>query len=166
MKRWYAVYTQPRAEGRAAAHLVRQGFDAYLPRCRCIRRHGRREDTVLRPLFPRYLFVALDLDSDRWRSVNGTRGVSWLLCRDERPLALPDGVVEGLRGAENDDGVVPLSRLMLFDAGARLRVLDGAFAGQTGLYQSMTEAERVVLLFDLMGRPARLAVAIHAVEAA
>ena len=55
---------------------------------------------------------------------------------------------------------------MLFDAGARLRVLDGAFAGQTGLYQSMTEAERVVLLFDLMGRPARLAVAIHAVEAA
>ena len=166
MKRWYVAYTQPQAERRAAAHLKRQGFDAYLPQCRRIRRHARREETVLKPLFPRYLFVALDLDADRWHAVNGTIGVSRLVCHGERPTALPEGVVEGLRDAEIDEGAVPLSRLVLFDAGARLRVLDGAFAGQTGLYHGMTEAERVVLLFDLIGREVRVAVPIHAVEAA
>ena len=166
MKRWYVAYTQPAAEHRAAAHLERQGFDAYLPQCRCIRRHARREETVLRPLFPRYVFVALDLDVDRWRSVNGTVGVSRMVCRSERPAALPGGVVEGLRISEIEEGVVPLSRLVLFDAGAKLRVLDGAFAGHTGVYHSMSEAERVVLLFDLIGREVRVEIPIHAVEAA
>ncbi len=166
MKRWYVAYTQPTAERRVAGHLERQGFDAYLPLCRQIRRHARREETVLRPLFPRYVFVALDLEADRWRSVNGTVGVSRLVCQGERPAALPDGVVESLRDGEIDGGVVPLSQLVLFDAGARLRVLDGAFAGQTGTYRGMTGAERVVLLFDLIGRQVRVAVPIHAVEAA
>lgn len=166
MKRWYVAYTQPQAERGATRHLKRQGFDAYLPLCRRIRRHARREESVLRPLFPRYVFVALDLQADRWRSVNGTVGVSRLVCQGERPAALPGGVVESLRDGEIDDGVVPLSQLMLFDPGARLRVLDGAFAGQTGIYQAMTAAERVVLLFDLIGRQVRVAVPIHAVEAA
>ncbi len=166
MKRWYVAYTQPQSEFRAADHLRRQGFEAYLPLCRRIRRHARREETVLRPLFPRYVFVALDLDADRWRSVNGTVGVGRLVCHGERPAALPDGVVEGLRISEIDEGVVPLSRLVLFDPGARLRVLDGAFAGQTGTYHAMTEAERVVLLFNLIGAEVRVTVPIHAVEAA
>ena len=166
MKRWYVAYTQPTAERRAVAHLKRQGFDAYLPQCRRIRRHARREETVLRPLFPRYVFVALDLDADRWHAVNGTMGVSNLICHGERPAPLPDGLVEGLRISELEEGAVPLSRLVLFARGARLRVLDGAFAGQTGTYHGMTEAERVVLLFDLIGREVRVAVPIHAVEAA
>ena len=166
MKRWYAAYTQPTAERRAVGHLRRQGFDAYLPLCRTIRRHARREETVLRPLFPRYVFVALDLEVDRWRSVNGTMGVSRLVSHGERPAALPGGVVEGLRISEIDEDVVPLSRLVLFDRGAKLRVLDGAFAGQTGVYHSMSEAERVVLLFDLIGREVRVEIPIHAVEAA
>ena len=166
MKRWYVAYTQPLAERRAVAHLERQGFDAYLPQCRRIRRHARREETVLRPLFPRYVFVALDLDVDRWHAVNGTMGVSRLVCHGERPTALPEGVVEGLRTSQLEEGAVPLSRLVLFDNGARLRVLDGAFVGQTGTYHGMTEAERVVLLFDLIGSQVRVAVPIHAVEAA
>lgn len=166
MRRWYVAYTQPTAERRAAGHLKRQGFDAYLPLCRQIRRHARREETVLRPLFPRYVFVALDLEVDRWRSINGTIGVSNLVCHGERPAALPDGVVEGLRDGELDGGVVPLSRLVMFDKGAQLRVLDGAFVGQTGIYHGMTSAERVVLLFNLIGSNVEVTVPIHAVEAA
>ncbi len=83
-----------------------------------------------------------------------------------RAAGLPGGVVEGLRNSEIEEGAVALSKLVLFDPGARLRVLDGAFAGQTGSYHAMTEAERVVLLFDLIGSPVRVAVPIHAVEAA
>lgn len=166
MKRWYVAYTQPTAEHRAAGHLKRQGFDAYLPLCRKIWRHARRKETVSRPLFPRYVFVSFDLEVDRWRSVNGTIGVSWLVCHGEFPAALPDGVIESLRISEGDEGVVPLSQLVLFDAGARLRVLDGAFTGQTGTYQCMSEAERVVLLFDLIGHKVEVTVPVHAVEVA
>jgi transcriptional antiterminator RfaH len=166
MKRWYVVYTQHRTESRAVAQLRQQGFKVYFPRCRKIRRHARREDVVQTALFPRYLFVAFDLERDQWRSVNGTIGVSHMISHGERPMALPDDVVPCLRANETEDGLVSLATLALFDPGAKLRVLDGAFVGQAGIYDGMTGADRVVLLFDLIGRQVRVSVPIHAVEAA
>ncbi len=166
MMRWYVAYTQPNGEWKAVAHLRRQGFEAYLPLCRAIRRHSRRQEVVRRALFPRYVFVGLDLAADRWRAVNGTVGVSRLVSRGERPAPLPDDVIAALRAGEDAEGLVSLTSLVLFDPGARLRVLDGAFAGKTGRYVAMSAAERVVLLFDLIGREVEVTVPIHAVEAA
>ena len=166
MMRWYVAYTQPNGEWKAVSHLRRQGFEAYLPLCRAIRRHARRREVVRRALFPRYVFVGLDLAADRWRAVNGTVGVSHLVCHGERPAPLPDDVVAALRAGEDTEGLVSLTSLVLFDPGAKLRVLDGAFAGKTGRYVHMSEAERVVLLFDLIGREVEVTVPIHAVEAA
>ena len=122
MMRWYVAYTQPNGEWKAVAHLRRQGFEAYLPLCRAIRRHARRKEVVRRPLFPRYVFVGFDLAADRWRAVNGTIGISRLVCRGERPAALPDDMVATLRAREDAEGVVSLTSLVLFDPGARLRV--------------------------------------------
>ena len=50
---WYAVYTQPHAETKAAWHLNRQGFEIYVPRYLKRRRHARKIETVAVPLFPR-----------------------------------------------------------------------------------------------------------------
>src|SRR5947209_3993566 len=58
---WYVAQTHPRAEAKAAEHLDRQGFHVYLPNFRKRRRHARRVETVTAPLFPRYLFVSVDM---------------------------------------------------------------------------------------------------------
>jgi len=42
--------------------------------------------------FPRYLFVVLDLERDRRRSVNGTFAVSWLGMCSDLPKPAPCGV--------------------------------------------------------------------------
>ena len=60
MTAWFAVYSRARAEATAQEHLRRQGYEVYLPRHLKRRRHARRTDFVLAPLFPRYLFVAFD----------------------------------------------------------------------------------------------------------
>ena len=57
---WYVVQTQVHAERKAAAHLNRQGFATYLPAYMKRRRHARQVQNVIAPLFPRYLFVAVD----------------------------------------------------------------------------------------------------------
>ena len=75
MIRWYVVHTQPQAEEKACWHLATQGFECFLPRVVGIKRHARRVQPVLAPLFPRYLFACFDLDATRWRAINGTRGV-------------------------------------------------------------------------------------------
>ena len=77
--RWYAFHTLPRAEGVAEAHLLRQGFEVFVPRVLVTRRHARKLETVKVAFFPRYGFVRLDLDRHRWRSVNGTTGIASLV---------------------------------------------------------------------------------------
>src|SRR5258706_16252721 len=73
--RWYAVNCLSNREFLASSQLRNQGFRTFLPRRLTTRRHARKFDTVMRPLFPGYLFVQLDLSRDRWRSINGTLGV-------------------------------------------------------------------------------------------
>ena len=91
--RWYVVQTQVNGEARAAQHLQRQGFDVYLPRYLKRRRHARKLDFVAKPLFPRYMFVAFDIATQRWRSIQSTFGVSRLVCNGDDPAVVPDGVV-------------------------------------------------------------------------
>lgn len=67
--RWYVVQTQANAENKAVAHLRRQGYATYLPRYLKRRRHARRVDTVPAALFPRYVFVEIDMAVQRWRSI-------------------------------------------------------------------------------------------------
>jgi transcriptional antiterminator RfaH len=66
MKQWYVVNTKAREETKALFNLKRQGFNPYLPQYKKTRRHARRTDTVLAPLFPKYLFVKFDLDMENW----------------------------------------------------------------------------------------------------
>ena len=68
--RGYVVQTQPHAESKAMGHLIRQGFATYLPRYLKRRRHARKIETVAAPLFPRYLFVTVDMETQQWRSIH------------------------------------------------------------------------------------------------
>ena len=71
MKHWHVVNTRARKEQDALINLCRQGFEAYLPKYRKRRSHARRVEWVPSPLFPRYLFVCLDLEIDQWRVTSG-----------------------------------------------------------------------------------------------
>ncbi len=166
MKRWFVARTHAQAEAKAVAHLRRQGFEIYLPRYAKTRRHARREERIVAPLFPRYLFVCLDLDRHRWRSVNGTLGIERLLCHGERPAPVPAGVIEDLKCQERPDGLLAPASLVLLERGSQVRLVDGAFAERTGIYERMTADQRIVLLLNLLGREVRLTVPLEAIDAA
>ena len=108
--RWYVAQTQPHGESKAVAHLARQGFEVYLPRYLKRRRHARKIETVSAPLFPRYVFIMIDMAAQRWRSINSTTGISRLVCNGEAPAVVADGVVEGLRRREDAAGLVRLDQ--------------------------------------------------------
>lgn len=166
MKQWCVAYTQPGKEIMARQNLEAQGFEVYLPRFRKVRRHARRIDHVLSPLFPRYLFVAIDTDAQRWRSVNGTRGISYLLSADDMPLPVPGRVVESLQAQEEDGEIVPVNSLSLLSPGTELQVVDGPFSGQSAKFECMDGSQRVQLLLSFLGRDTRICLPTHAVEAA
>lgn len=165
MSDWYVVYTHAQAETRAVAHLDRQGYRTYLPLYGKMRRHARRQELVRRPLFPRYLFVWLDLLKTPWRPILSTVGVSHLLTLGERPLQVPDGVVEGIWGAEAN-GIFDRDPRQRFSAGDSVRIMDGPFADLVGRFVGLAESERVYVLLDLMERQVKVRLAVDVLSAA
>jgi transcriptional antiterminator RfaH len=162
---WFAVQTITRAEDKARAHLLRQNYETYLPRLRKRRRHARRVDTVLRPLFPGYLFVRFDPSRDRWRSINSTVGVIRLVGFGEVLVPVPDDVIVGLRSLEDDKGVIVGAGPAL-KPGQSVRILDGALADQVGVLLEGSGADRVRLLVRLLGREVKVVMPAEAVERA
>jgi transcriptional antiterminator RfaH len=166
VKAWYVVHTHAHAETRALRHLSRQGYVAYLPRFAKWRRHARRYERVLRPLFPRYLFVALDVLDQRWRPVLSTVGVRDLLRLGERPVPVPDGLVEAIQTRERQgvlDGDPAVAGLA---EGDEVRVVSGPFADLVGRFCGMADEQRVMVLLDLLGRPVRTCLTSHAIAPA
>lgn len=166
MKRWFVVHTHANGEAKATAHLRRQGFCVYLPCFAKTRRHARREERVIAPLFPRYLFVQMDMDHARWRAINSTTGVDRLIANGDRPSPVPQGTIESLQGQQRSDGLLTPASLVLLEHGEQVRLVDGAFAEQVGIYERMTANQRVVLLLNVLGREVRLTVPIEAIDAA
>ena len=154
--RWHVVQTQVNSENKAAANLLRQGYEVYLPRYWKRRRHARRVETVPTPLFPRYLFVGFDPMTARWRSIQSTFGVSRLVCNNQEPAILPDRVVDELRRREDDKGFIRLDLQPQYAPGDKIRVVDGVFSDSVGLFERMTDRDRVAILLDLLGRKVRI----------
>jgi transcriptional antiterminator RfaH len=153
---WYVVHTQPNGEVRADANLRRQGFATYLPRYQRTRRHARRTETVVRPLFPRYLFVSLDLGRDRWRAIQSTFGVSHLVQAGEEPLSVPADVVSEIRSREDRAGLVKLGLPPGIGPGSPVQLIEGIFQDAKGVLERIADDRRVAVLLKLLGRDVRV----------
>jgi transcriptional antiterminator RfaH len=147
-ERWYLVHTLPHGERKAVYHLAAQGFCTFLPQIRRTIRHARQLRTVSAPVFPRYLFLILDVDRDRWLSVRSTIGVSSLVTCQGRPSPVPVGIVESLIKQSEGD-------VVRFDAalvqGQSVRILCGPFADFVGTLERLDEVGRVRVLLNMMG---------------
>ncbi len=164
--RWYVAQTHPHGEAKASLHLRRQGFEIYLPRYLKSRRHARRVDTVAAPLFPGYLFVAIDMTTQRWLSIQSTIGVARLVRDGDRPAAVPLHVLEALKCREDAGGFVQLQRPPRFLPGDKVRIREGAFCDCYGLYEGMSGRERVAILLELLGRKVRVVLDTDIIDAA
>ena len=121
---------------------------------------------VAKPLFPRYMFVAIDMATQRWRSIQSTSGVSRLVTHGDEPASVPEGVVRALRIREDAKGFVKLDAAPAFAPGAKIRVLAGAFMDNAGLYDGMADHDRVAILLDMLGRQVRVLLDMDLVAAA
>ena len=148
-QRWFAARVLPHRELNAQLNLSRQGFRSYAPRVRSTIRHARKLRNVLAPLFPGYVFVILNLSTDRWRSVNGTIGVASLIMGGQQPMPVPEGIVEAMVAATNQAGLIRLDCDL--EVGQRVRILSGPFAERLGRLIHLDDRARVRVLLEFMG---------------
>ena len=166
MTEWMVAHCHANAEARAEAHLKQQGFEVYLPKYKTTRRHARRVETVIRPLFPRYLFIGYDADASQWRPIRSTIGVSHLITSGERPLVAPSSIIEQLRAREDDSGLCAGGGESTFKNGDAVEITSGPFFDRLGVFDGLNDNQRIAVLLNIMGRQVRTLVPREAIRRA
>ena len=149
---WYAVHTHVNKEFSSEINLMRQNFITYLPKYKKVITHARRKSTVIRPLFPRYLFVKIDLLKQRWTSINSTLGVNTLISMADHPVKIPYKIINKIKSYDNPEGfteVYPCSDMRIGD---EVNILEGVFSGRKAIFDGLTDDNRVSILFSLLGK--------------
>ena len=154
---WYLVHCKPRQDERAEEHLMRQGYACYRPRLQRERLVRGRRQSVVESLFPGYLFIQLNPDSN-WSPLRSTRGVNRLVRFGEYPLQVPSSLIDSLQER------TPSEPQPLLQPGDRVRIVDGSFAELEAIFLSMDGEERVVLLMKLLNREHRLSLPLTSVR--
>ena len=153
---WFLAQLKPNCANIAQRNLSRQGFETFLPLEKATKARGRKFVSVMRPLFPGYMFVAFDMKQGHWHAINSTYGVSRLVSFGDKPREVPRGLVRQLQmRCEDDIFNVPKPT---FQAGDAVTMTNGPFANFAAEVEKMTPNERVWVLIDLMGRQTRLVV--------
>jgi len=166
MNEWFAAHTQTKSEEKAAQHLIRQGFGVYLPRYMKRRNHARKIDYIAAPLFPRYIFVAMDIAKAQWRAISSTVGISHLICNGNKPIAIPESIINSIREKENESGYIRVAEKESFHEGQAVDIVSGPFQDLTGIFQAMSDSERVMVLLEVLGRHVKARIPLSALRTA
>ena len=153
---WYAVHTHVNKESLSEINLIRQNFITYLPKYKKIIKHARKISTVVRPLFPRYLFVKLDLVKQRWHLINSTYGVNVLITMEEKPVKILDKIINEIKSYDNSDVIANISPYSSMTMGEEVNIIDGLFSGRKAIFDGLTDDNRIKVLFNLLGKEVTL----------
>jgi transcriptional antiterminator RfaH len=144
--KWLLVYTKAKEEQRAKKNLENQGFEIFLPMI-AFAELNQPKPTTLKAMFPRYLFVKINTELDKWTRIKSTRGVSHLVVFGQRLAEIPNQVIVYLRSKADENDIVKLKiTRQEFQKGEKLVVKTGAFKGKEATFLSKKSKERVRIL--------------------
>jgi len=156
---WYAVRTKPNQEQLALRHYQNQNMTGYLPLMQVARRHARRIDQILRPVFPGYLFLHLPPQMRNWVAISATRGAIGPVSFGGTIPAVPDWVIHQLRAEENDLGLHdPARGQAALTPNCPVEVSLSCVALARGRFRSYRGQERIEVLLDILHRQIRTTV--------
>jgi transcriptional antiterminator NusG len=104
-------------------------------------------------MFPRYLFLLLDRESEAWRKAQYAKGVNRLLGAEAgKPSPLRPGTIEELRARCGEDGTMTVDRRVYVKPGDSIRITNGPFKSFEGVCFKSAK-DRVSVMLSLFGRP-------------
>ena len=157
MWRWYVVQTKPRKESVAVENLERQGYKVYCPQIMQAKHRQQRWKKVTAPLFPRYLFVQLDIGVDDFAPIRSTIGVLGLVRFGNNPAVMPQHLIGAIQ--QQEQRIFTQAKIQPnWKPGDRVEILTGPFAGLNGIFEKADNEERVIILLEMLGRNNRIVV--------
>ena len=146
---WYAIRSKPNKENFLARQLESSGINVFFPYIRVVPVNPRSRK--IRPYFPNYLFVHVDLEMVQASTLHWMPGASGIVSFDGEPASVPDFLIVAVRKQVdllNASSHNPVADLQTGDA---VTIQDGPFAGYDAIFDTrLSGQDRVRVLLNLL----------------
>ena len=149
MKHWYLVKTKSKQEDIAILNLENQNFHVYCPYALI-----RNKNEVL---FPGYIFIQLDKDTQNWSPIRSTKGILYFVRFGLSYAKIPDNIIEFIKTNQLNTAE-KLKNINKYKSGDKVQITDGVFKNCIAIFKSYKSDERVILLMNLLGQQQKLTI--------
>lgn len=147
-KSWFALYTKPRNEFKAAKQIEAAGINFYLPTYVKISQWSDRKKKITEPLLRGYIFIF----SNEKERILSLEQPSVVRCVSERgrPARIPEWQIDNLKKmlATNSDFHIKEGLVR----GVKVQIKEGPFKGVIGIIQEAEAGKSIVVSIDLLNR--------------
>jgi transcriptional antiterminator RfaH len=147
-KAWFALYTKPRSEFKAAEQIGENGINYFLPTITKIKQWSDRKKKITEPLLRGYIFIYAD-EKERITSLE-QQSIVRCVFDVGRPAKIPQWQIDNLKtmlGSNSElfikEGLIP---------GTQVRIKDGLFEGVVGIVQNSEGGKTIAVSIDLLNR--------------
>lgn len=158
--RWYVLRSKPRKERVLHREVRSRKIECFFPRI-AVKPVNPRSAKV-RPYFPGYMFVHIDIDEVGMSTFSWMPFSQGLVSFDSEPASVPERLILALKKHMQEVSDKGMFHRDQFEAGTPVRVIEGPFQGYQAVFDSQLEGhERVRILLQLLNNR-RLPVELHA----
>lgn len=146
---WYVMRSKPNKEDFFCDQLLAHRLEVYHPRIpvRTVNPRARK----VRPYFPGYIFVRLDLEQVSAAVLHWMPGSAGLVCFDAIPASVPEGLIAAIRRRVEEINRAGGEQLQSLKAGDVVIIEGGPFEGHEAIFDtSLSGNERVRVLLKLL----------------
>jgi transcription elongation factor/antiterminator RfaH len=146
---WYVIRSKPNKEDFLAEQLIAYGMEVFFPRIR-VRTVNPRARKV-RPYFPSYLFVHVDLDTVSISTLHWMPGAVNLVSFDGEPASVPDLLIAAIERQVSQINASQESLVKTLKPGDLVKINEGPFAGYEAIFDGeVSGRERVRVLLNFI----------------
>jgi len=147
-KAWFALYTKPKSEFKAAEQIGECGISNFLPTITRLKQWSDRKKKITEPLLRGYIFIHAD-EKERIISLE-QQSVVRCIFDSGRPAKIPQWQIDNLKTMLNSNSELFIKEGLI--PGAQVRIKDGAFAGIIGIVQNSEGGKTIAVSIDLLNR--------------
>lgn len=155
--RWFIIRSGFLSERRVAEDIGRLGLATFVPVYVEERRKGGRKTSRMRVLFPRYLFVGLDMDRPRYDLVNDNGRFDRFLRFEDKPISVTAPVLQEISDRITGHHPDPYEfskapQPLAFVVGDQVKVRAGPFASFSAVVEAILADGGIIAGVNIFGR--------------
>jgi transcription antitermination factor NusG len=147
-RHWFALYTKPRHEFKAAEKLRSVSIELYLPTIIVKRKWSDRKRKVEVPLFNGYIFIYAS-EKERLLSLQ-QEGIVRTITFLGKPSIIPEWQIESLRKMLSETPDIFVSDKI--EEGTKIKITEGPFEGVTGIVKEADSEKWLFVNIEILNR--------------